>query len=678
MSFQDIALPMAMQGIPVTPVLPNSKKAFLPDFPSTATTDAIKILEWDALYPNHNCGCVARNQIGCVWFFEIDSMDVVDRIEKETGHTLPDTFRVRSRRGRGHLYFRQNSASIAMGNLSQSYVKFQDWSARVDNQYVIAPGSIHPDTNEPYTVTGNFPIIEAPEWLIYWCLQQRIKSKAEEKDPTPRNEAGKVPHGSIHGWLLTQAGKLRANGMVQEEIEPVLLRLAHEQCQEPLDDEKIKTMAKSICIYPAGTSSELLLSAQAPTTITQVEPEPLARLDYPVFPRWVMEGTSIYDNFVKPYCDKNSRIPEFMWLPAAVIMMNYFGNKVTVWGKEVYTNFYVLMIGEAGRTNKSSSVKDALRYLQFAGITQYAGRDTKNAEGKTLVWSAGSPEGLGIDMERTNCKNAILFYDELSQLVSKANIDCSSLNSALLTMYESSWFSNTIKARKDAFAMPPGSYTASVIACTTDAKFDDLWSRLAGRDTGLDDRFFFLLQPEKLEKIIPMQRIDFAPGALKTRQIIDAAVQRGTFNFVDTSPLEEIAEKHGNRTELRAEKWALYFAIDQGFDEINEYCVDRAVAITKYEIETKQYLQMFEARNEESQIQQLVMKHLRMNGGKMPKRALEKKIHPSRYGTSRWNIAYGSMIKYGYIREVGDGTRSNSIYVEYLRPIDGGDEVENG
>jgi hypothetical protein len=229
--FAYIAVPMAKKNVPMTPVLPNSKKAFLPDFPTTATTDLGQIYMWDALYRNHNGACVARAEEGGVFFFEVDSPDVLNRIKAETGHDLLNevpTFRVRSRKSRGHFYFRHNAESLArLSNISQTYVKCTDWSLRVNRQYVIAANSVHPDTGEPYqALNWDAPILEAPQWLIDWLLSQKIQ-KVEGKKEVPRNERGKVDHGKIHGFMLTQAGRLRNAGLIQSEIEEALLRIVH-------------------------------------------------------------------------------------------------------------------------------------------------------------------------------------------------------------------------------------------------------------------------------------------------------------------------------------------------------------------------------------------------------------------------------------------------------------------
>ena len=85
----------------------------------------------------------------------------------------------------------------------------------------------------------------------------------------------------------------------------------------------------------------------------------------------------------------------------------------------------MVAIGQKGRVLKSSSINSVMEYMKVVGIAKEAGK--ANAEGHTLIFQAGSTEGLGMQMMKTNCKNAILFYDELSTLTSKAGIEGSSM-----------------------------------------------------------------------------------------------------------------------------------------------------------------------------------------------------------------------------------------------------------
>ena len=88
MTFRDIAIPVARLGVPVTPLQPRTKVAFLSGWQHSATTDLAQIEQWDQQFPQSNCGAVATGKPGDVWFFEADKPEVLDRIASETGHDL--------------------------------------------------------------------------------------------------------------------------------------------------------------------------------------------------------------------------------------------------------------------------------------------------------------------------------------------------------------------------------------------------------------------------------------------------------------------------------------------------------------------------------------------------------------------------------------------------------------
>jgi Bifunctional DNA primase/polymerase, N-terminal len=684
MNFLEKALLTVAKGVPVIRLRPKSKAAMDSGWPQLATTNIEVIKKWDEESPESNCGAVATPD--GFWFWETDSPDVAQRVSRDTGCNIGDiaTFKVRSRPGRGHFYFKQNDASRAMGNVAQTYVMEQDWSARVHGAYVAANGSIHPDTGLPYTAINDNPIIEAPQWLIDWLISQKIQKVSTStpiegggSDPT-RNSKGKVAHGGIHNWLLSQAGKLRALGLDAEQIEPALMKLAYDNCELPLDDRKIVAMAKSICNFPAGEDKSLALTqAAAPVVPVDAEPEEtisFETIEYPVFPHWVMNGTSIYEGFAKPYCEHNSRIDYFMWMPAAAMMMNYLGTKVTVPYSSWKPSFFIVLIGKRGQTNKSSSMKDAIKYLEYASVLSHYSKSLKNADGKTIVWEVGSAEGLGTDMQRINCKNVVLFYDELSALVSKARIEGSSLYSALLKLYDSNNLSNSVKTKKDAFDVEPGSYCATLVTATTDKKFMELWSQLAGEDTGLNDRFTWVLEPKELPRKRLEHVVNFNEAALVTRKFIDKAVEKKVYQFFDKTPLQKTLEMYDNRAAARAEKWALYFAIDLGLPEIDEDCVERGIEMVKYEYAVKDYLEVFEAKNDEAQIQNGVLRLLRKNGGLMEKRDVERGLNSNKYGLTVWNKSFYALINSGYVVEEGRGIKGDPRLVRMLRDMRGGND----
>ena len=226
-------------------------------------------------------------------------------------------------------------------------------------------------------------------------------------------------------------------------------------------------------------------------------------------------------------------------------------------------------------------------------------------------------------------------------------------------MYESGKYQNIVKNPKDSFSFLPGTYCASLIACSTDKNFNANWSKLAGKSTGLNDRFTFVLPPEVLKPLTPYCHVSTQEGSIKTRQLIDKAIQKGVYRIVDSSPLSKFTAENedANRAEIRAEKYALGLAVDMGLDEIDEETIERALALVAYEQSVKAYLKTYEASTREGAIQLEVMYQLRKSGGRMSLRDLYRVIHPERLGTSLWATSYSGLIKSGWCAEQGGGVK---------------------
>ena len=272
----DGALEMARRGVPQIVLYNETKKAIEKGWPDKATTDENTIRSLDERLPSCSFGSVAKAVLGGFWILELDSTAVLERIKTETGKELiiSEEFAVRSREGRGHIYFRQNAASISMGNLSQAYVKNSDWSARVNNEYGVTMGSVHQISKLPYTCISSVEIKEAPDWLIAWCLSQKIQKQKNPSEDIARDERGLIQNGDgrVHGFLLHHAGHLRNRGLGEEAIKAGLYDLVKKNCAGPTDWKKVDAMASSICKYPEGKSGDILLTQAAPASEESATP----------------------------------------------------------------------------------------------------------------------------------------------------------------------------------------------------------------------------------------------------------------------------------------------------------------------------------------------------------------------------------------------------------------------
>jgi RepB DNA-primase N-terminal domain len=445
-----------------------------------------------------------------------------------------------------------------------------------------------------------------------------------------------------------------------------------ELCQLKTKDWKTgEQQAKEAEAQALAQATEIGKAAAIAVTEAIADLEPPLKIEdekYPEFPKYVWAGTSIYENFVKPICEHNNRIDYFLWLSSEAMLLNFLGTKIKtqIRGYNVSPfrgNIFMVIIGKRGETNKSSSVNDAMEYFKYIGCLAHSGRDAKTAEGRTLVFEAGSAEGLGVEMQKTNCTNALVFYDELEVLTNKAKIDGSTLRANLLKLYESAKFANLVKTGKEAYSLEPDSYCASLIANTTDDMFNDLWSTMSGEDTGLNDRFFFILQPKELPERRMKVGVDFLSNSSKTRQLIDKAINKGTFEIenINNPNLRQLMLM-GNRYSERALKWALAIAVDLGLDSVDDEATDRGCDIVRYELAVKRYLKTRQADTPQAQLQHKIKEVLRRNKGRMLTRQLKIEAHAERKGTWMWTAAFMGLKQAGDVREEGTGKKGDPLY----------------
>jgi hypothetical protein len=184
------------------------------------------------------------------------------------------------------------------------------------------------------------------------------------------------------------------------------------------------------------------------------------------------------------------------------------------------------------------------------------------------------------------------------------------------------------------------------------------------------------LEPQTLPEKKLENTVNYNEAALATRRIMDNAVQKGKYEFFDKTPLQRILLVYGPRQVARAEKWALYFAIDLQLDEIDEDCVARGIEMVKYEEAVKDYLLTFEAKNDESAIQQGVVRLLKKNGGLMEKRDIVRALNANKYGGTIWDRSYNWLVNSGHIVQYGKGIKGDPCMVKLLRDMSFGRDDE--
>ena len=635
--------------------------------------------ELDQKFPEMNA-CVIAKPDEFVFIDNDTAKEFREGYENYSHEKYPETFTTSATPNHYQEHFRQTDLTRSMGNVVQFCVDGISLSVRQRNLYVLIEGSRHP-SGRVYQTIVDHEIVPMPAKLVEYI--QHLEKKAHQDTIRPSSgtqnqdwkpiditiEGAPIPHGQHDSTLFKIASSLRQRNWDRQVALDHLVEVCQARCVNYGPDFRDMCEKKigSAWKYEVKETGKIEFpSESAPAGSTaELTPVDVPVVPYPKFPRWVIDGTSIGEGLVKPFCKQNSRYPEYMFMPAMVMTLNYLALKVNIEGKQIIPSMYLVSAGRKGRVIKSSSANDAAEYLTVAGL--FASSATTNAEGRSVMFTAGSPEGLGLEMARTNCKNAVLFYDELGVLSKKASIEKSTLGEQLATMYESGLFSNAIKSRKQSFNFPAKTYCTSLIACTTDKSVVEQMGALIASAKGMDERFFYLYQPEFLVPMTHARFVNTVEAAQKTRELVAKAVLKQVYRFADDNILDEIINELGNRGAGRVERMALFFAVDLGLDEITEGCVERAIALERYNQAVQKWLRVPETTTREGALQNELISLLMRHGGKMSWNDIDRSMHPERHGTFLWSRVYGGLLSAGWIGENGAGKKGDPKQIVLLR-----------
>ena len=190
-----------------------------------------------AEFPHCDVGIVLKGHAGTIFVWDIDKEGVTERMERETGQTLPETYIVQSRPDtaphKRHVYFRQTEYFASQ---FQKQVNAGDYDLKgFGGGQVVAEGCVRKDTSEIRKGNG-LPVCDIPNWLTDWLkkdssvLVAAINAKKREDGRTlARLRAGDlVPTGQRTLFLKNLASRLFENRLSRK----LILEAVTEQCRQ--------------------------------------------------------------------------------------------------------------------------------------------------------------------------------------------------------------------------------------------------------------------------------------------------------------------------------------------------------------------------------------------------------------------------------------------------------------
>lgn len=246
----DAALDCIRRGWAVCPC--NGKVTMYEGGYKNATTDEEQVRAWWEKTPNANPGTVPGKSGNTVVDIDTGLTDEESLRAFMRERNIPETFAVRTGKRpqyRVQLYFQGCGGESFNGWTDGDF----GGDLRATWGHVMAPGSIHPESGEPYTVLWDVPLAPVPAWV------RGLKAHRKERvlDPAApitewRNDA-----------MIRILGKMRADGADDEMIRSFAIRTNETRIQPPLDEDELERIISNACKYAPGAPDPVpVLSAK--------------------------------------------------------------------------------------------------------------------------------------------------------------------------------------------------------------------------------------------------------------------------------------------------------------------------------------------------------------------------------------------------------------------------------
>ena len=128
--------------------------------------------------------------------------------------------------------------------------------------FVLAPGSVHPDTRRQYSISKDIPVAPAPKWILNVLNGiLPVDSKNQCENTTSQSDfmfssfqqsitpSDKIAEGERNNYLTSVAGKLLNTGISSESLRKALHEENTMKCNPPLNTTEVDQIFNGIIKY---------------------------------------------------------------------------------------------------------------------------------------------------------------------------------------------------------------------------------------------------------------------------------------------------------------------------------------------------------------------------------------------------------------------------------------------
>lgn len=166
----------------------NGKKPFEKDWNRWCTEKRLFVADD---FEGHNAGILCGPGNG-VFVLDVDDPEAFAALKEEKGWELPETMHVETGGGGYHLYYAYPDDGHEYGGKSYHGPDRKSiFDVRGLGGAAVAPGSIHPETGNPYLLIKDLEPAPAPEWLKNYARKNETAAK-HAPDTTQPDQTGQT------------------------------------------------------------------------------------------------------------------------------------------------------------------------------------------------------------------------------------------------------------------------------------------------------------------------------------------------------------------------------------------------------------------------------------------------------------------------------------------------------
>lgn len=259
----EIALSCIARGWHVFPCWPRSKKPMTAHGWHDASCDEAQIHAWWAVKPDANVAIACNQSNLAVLDIDHGLADDNAALAWLGAHNIPATYMVRT--GRRPEFGLQIYFSDAIPDVGLFKLDGCEGQIKSLGGYVMAAGSIHPDSGKEYAVKNDAPLARTPD------VVRALRSQTDHVSTEPGK---KIPEGAgRHDALMRVACGMRSRGLDGDTIHEAMIPINPAMCEVPIPDEDLRDMCHGIeRRYPAGELDEPTVTFGTPKAAQVAEP----------------------------------------------------------------------------------------------------------------------------------------------------------------------------------------------------------------------------------------------------------------------------------------------------------------------------------------------------------------------------------------------------------------------